>query len=74
MVDMAEEVVKNGNKVIFFGNGGSAADSQHIAAEMAVKLKKERSPIAALALSLDSSALTATANQSESVAPMLLPD
>ena len=62
MVDMAEEVVKNGNKVLFFGNGGSAADSQHIAAEMAVKLHKERSPIAALALSLDSSALTATAN------------
>lgn len=62
MVDMAEEAVKNGNKVLFFGNGGSAADCQHIAAEMAVKLKKERSPIAALALSLDSSALTATAN------------
>lgn len=62
MVDMAEEVIKNGNKILFFGNGGSAADSQHIAAEMAVKLHKERSPIAALALSLDSSALTATAN------------
>jgi D-sedoheptulose 7-phosphate isomerase len=62
MVDMAEEVVKNGNKIIFFGNGGSAADSQHIAAEMAVKLHKERSPIAALALSLDSSAITACAN------------
>jgi D-sedoheptulose 7-phosphate isomerase len=62
MVDMAEEVVKNGNKLLFFGNGGSAADSQHIAAEMAVKLHKERSPIAALALSLDSSALTATGN------------
>ncbi|MEM6811513.1 MAG: SIS domain-containing protein [Pseudomonadota bacterium] len=62
MVDMAEEVIKNGNKVIFFGNGGSAADSQHIAAEMAVKLHKERSPIAALALSLDSSAITACAN------------
>ena len=62
MVDMAEETIKRGNKVLFFGNGGSAADSQHIAAEMAVKLHKERSPIAALALSLDSSALTATAN------------
>lgn len=62
MVDMAEEVIKNGNKILFFGNGGSAADSQHIAAEMAVKLHKERSPIAALALSLDSSALTATGN------------
>lgn len=62
MVDMAEAVIKNGNKILFFGNGGSAADSQHIAAEMAVKLYKERSPIAALALSLDSSALTATGN------------
>lgn len=62
MVDMAEAAVKRGNKVIFFGNGGSAADSQHIAAEMAVKLHKERSPIAALALSLDSSAITACAN------------
>jgi len=62
MVDMAEQVVKNGNKILFFGNGGSAADSQHIAAEMAIKLHKERSPIAALALSLDSSAITACAN------------
>lgn len=62
MVDMAEETIKRGNKILFFGNGGSAADSQHIAAEMAVKLKDERPPIAALALSLDSSALTATAN------------
>lgn len=62
MVDMAETTIKRGNKILFFGNGGSAADSQHIAAEMAVKLKDERPPIAALALSLDSSALTATAN------------
>jgi D-sedoheptulose 7-phosphate isomerase len=62
MVDMAAQVVKNGNKILFFGNGGSAADSQHIAAEMAIKLHKERSPIAALALSLDSSAITACAN------------
>lgn len=62
MVDMAEEVIKNGNKIIFFGNGGSAADSQHLAAELAVKLHKERPPIAALALNLDSSAITACAN------------
>ena len=61
-VKASEEAVKRGNKVIFFGNGGSAADSNHIAAEMAVKLKQERSPIAALSLTLDSSALTATAN------------
>lgn len=62
MVDMAEAAIKRGNKLLFFGNGGSAADCQHIAAEMAVKLKEERPPIAALSLSLDSSALTATAN------------
>ena len=62
MVDMAEAAIKRGNKILFFGNGGSAADCQHIAAEMAVKLKDERPPIAALSLSLDSSALTATAN------------
>ncbi len=62
MVDMAEAAIKRGNKLLFFGNGGSAADCQHIAAEMAVKLKDERPPIAALSLSLDSSALTATAN------------
>ncbi len=62
MVDIAEQVIKNGNKIIFFGNGGSAADSQHIAAEMAVKLKDDRPPIAALALNLDSSAITACAN------------
>lgn len=62
MVEMAEETIKRGNKILFFGNGGSAADCQHIAAEMAVKLKDERPPIAALSLSLDSSALTATAN------------
>ncbi len=62
MVLMAADVIRNGNKILFFGNGGSAADSQHIAAEMAIKLHKERSPIAALALSLDSSAITACAN------------
>jgi D-sedoheptulose 7-phosphate isomerase len=62
MVDMAEKAIKRGNKLLFFGNGGSAADCQHIAAEMAVKLQAERPPIAALSLSLDSSALTATAN------------
>lgn len=61
-VKASEEAVKRGNKVLFFGNGGSAADSNHIAAEMAVKLQKERPPIAALSLTLDSSALTATAN------------
>lgn len=61
-VNIAVEVVKRGNKIIMFGNGGSAADSQHIVAEMSVKLHQERSPIAALSLSLDASAITACAN------------
>lgn len=61
-VGVSVEAIKRGNKIIFFGNGGSAADSQHIAAEMAIKLKQERSPIAGLSLTLDSSAITACAN------------
>lgn len=61
-VNAAEKAVKRGNKLIMFGNGGSAADSQHIVAEMSIKLRQERSPIAALSLSLDASAITACAN------------
>jgi len=61
-VNAAVKTIKNGNKIIMFGNGGSAADSQHIVAEMSIKLHKERSPIAALSLSLDASAITACAN------------
>ena len=61
-VNVAVDAIKRGNKMIMFGNGGSAADSQHIVAEMSIKLHKERSPIAALSLSLDASAITACAN------------
>ncbi len=61
-VEIAVPAIKNGNKIITFGNGGSATDSQHIATEMAVKLHKERSPIAAMSLALDASAITACAN------------
>lgn len=61
-IDEAVKAIKRGNKIIMFGNGGSAADSQHIVAEMSIKLHKERSPIAALSLSLDASAITACAN------------
>ena len=62
LVEAAVPAIKRGNKIIMFGNGGSAADAQHIVAEMSIKLHKERSPIAALSLSLDSSAITACAN------------
>lgn len=61
-VGMAETVVRRGGKLMFCGNGGSAADAQHIAAELSVKLCQERPPIAALCLSLDPSAMTACAN------------
>jgi D-sedoheptulose 7-phosphate isomerase len=52
----------SGKKLILFGNGGSAADAQHIAAELVNKLKLERSALAALAFTTDTSILTSVAN------------
>ncbi len=54
--------VRAGGKLIFGGNGGSAADAQHLATELTVRYRKDRAPIAALALTTDSSALTAIGN------------
>ena len=54
--------VRKGGKVLICGNGGSAADSQHIAAELVGRFKKERRAIAALALTTDTSILTALGN------------
>jgi D-sedoheptulose 7-phosphate isomerase len=54
--------VKNGGKVMFCGNGGSAGDSQHLAAEMVGKLVFDRPAMAGLALTTDTSALTAVGN------------
>ncbi len=51
-----------GNKILFFGNGGSAADAQHLAAELVVRYKINRAPLAAMALTTDTSTLTAAAN------------
>lgn len=51
-----------GNKIMLAGNGGSAADSQHIAAEFISRLSTDRAPLPALALTTDSSILTAAAN------------
>jgi len=53
---------KSGNKLLLFGNGGSAADAQHIAAEFTNRFLIERPPLPAIALTTDSSALTAIAN------------
>ncbi len=54
--------LKKGNKIILFGNGGSASDAQHIAAELVVKYKKKRKSIPAISLATDTSALTAIGN------------
>ena len=54
--------IKNGNKIILFGNGGSAADAQHIAAELVGRFKLERKSFPALALTTDSSILTSLSN------------
>ncbi len=54
--------LRSGNKVLLIGNGGSAADAQHIASEIVGRYRKERPGYAAIALTTDTSALTAIAN------------
>lgn len=54
--------LRAGNKIMFAGNGGSAADSQHLAAELVGRLNFDRPPLAAIALTTDTSALTAIGN------------
>jgi len=61
-VVLLERMIKKGGKVILFGNGGSAADSQHIAAEFIGRFQKERKSIPAIALTTDTSVLTALGN------------
>jgi len=61
-IDAIVAAFKNGNKLLLFGNGGSAADAQHIAAEFTNRFLIERPPLPALALTTDSSALTAISN------------
>lgn len=57
--------LKAGNKILFFGNGGSAADAQHLAAELISRFLKERRSLPAIALTTDTSILTAVANDYE---------
>jgi len=54
--------VNTGGKVLLFGNGGSAADAQHAAAELVGRFERERRPIAAIALTSDASVVTSVAN------------
>ena len=56
------ECINAGNKILLFGNGGSAADAQHISAELTGRFVKERRALAAIALTTDTSALTAIGN------------
>ena len=56
------DCLANGGKLLLMGNGGSAADSQHIAAELIGRFKKERKAMPAIALTVDSSSLTALGN------------
>jgi len=56
------EALKNGNKILLCGNGGSAADAQHIAAELTGRYKTERRGLPGIALTTDTSALTAIGN------------
>lgn len=65
IVAAAEAIVdsfRKGGKLMLFGNGGSAADAQHIAAELSGRFRKDRHPLPALALTVNSSVVTAIAN------------
>ena len=58
------DAIKTGGKILIFGNGGSAADAQHIAAQLVNRLNYDRPPIAAIALTTDTSILTSVGNDS----------
>ncbi|QKF61587.1 D-sedoheptulose 7-phosphate isomerase [Campylobacter curvus] len=60
--EMVVGALKNGGKILICGNGGSAADAQHFAAELTGRYKSERKPLAGIALTTDTSALTAIGN------------
>src|SRR5580693_7955084 len=60
--DVIETIFRSGNKLMLAGNGGSAGDAQHIAAEFLSRLNFDRAPLPALALSTDTSVLTAVGN------------
>lgn len=62
IADLMIDCLKKNGKVILFGNGGSASDSQHIAAELVGRFKKDRTALAAIALTTNTSVLTSIAN------------
>jgi D-sedoheptulose 7-phosphate isomerase len=60
--EQSASALRDHHKLVFFGNGGSAADAQHLAAELVVRLRAERAGLAALALTTNTSVLTAAGN------------
>jgi D-sedoheptulose 7-phosphate isomerase len=56
------DALRSGSKLLVFGNGGSAADAQHLSAELVGRFQKERAPLPAIALTVDTSILTSVAN------------
>jgi D-sedoheptulose 7-phosphate isomerase len=62
LANLALQTLKNGNKILICGNGGSAADAQHFAAELTGRYKSERISLPAIALTTDTSAITAISN------------
>lgn len=62
LVSLSGAALRSGHKLLFFGNGGSAADAQHLATEFVVRYSRNRSAQAAIALTTDTSALTAIGN------------
>jgi len=62
VIDLIAQAFIRGNKLLLFGNGGSAADAQHIAAEFVNRFRIDRPPLPALALTTDTSAITSIAN------------
>lgn len=62
IAELAAAALERGGKLMFCGNGGSAADAQHLATEYVVRFRADRRPLAALALTTDTSLLTAAAN------------
>jgi D-sedoheptulose 7-phosphate isomerase len=62
LTEVSAAALQEGRKIIFFGNGGSAADAQHLAAELVVRLQKNRAGLAAISLATNASILTAAGN------------
>ena len=62
VIEIIQKAIRKGNKIVVFGNGGSAADAQHIAAEFIGRFKIERKSIPAIALSTDTSIITSISN------------